>query len=156
MAIHYTHLGHVALRCKDYKAMRDFYVNVLGCEELFHLDNDDGSLWLTYIRVAKAQYVELFPESYQGDNDVHHRSHHHFCFEVDNLPAKIREVEAKGVPVHRGPMDEYPRMKEPYEEYPLGMCGSRCAFVRDPEGNDIELMQFTDKSMQHTNAAHGK
>jgi hypothetical protein len=39
-------------------------------------------------------------------------------------------------------------MEEPYQDYPLGMCGSRCAFIRDPEGNDIELMQFTEKSMQ--------
>ena len=70
MAINYTALGHVALRCRDYQKMLDFYVKKLGCEELFHLDNDDGSLWLTYVRTAKGQFVELFPEDYPGDNDA--------------------------------------------------------------------------------------
>jgi catechol-2,3-dioxygenase len=28
------------------------------------------------------------------------------------------------------------------------MCGSLCAFIKDPEGNDIEIMQFTPDSMQ--------
>jgi lactoylglutathione lyase len=149
MGIKYTHLGHVAIRCNDYQKMLDFYVNKLGFEELFHLDKDDGSLWLTYIRVAKGQYVELFPESYEGNNNVYRRSHHHFCFEVDDLPAVIRLLESKGLPVHTGPIEDYPRMKEPYEGYSPGMCGSRCAFVQDPEGNDIELMQFTGKSMQY-------
>jgi lactoylglutathione lyase len=148
MAIHYTHLGHVAVRCNDYEKMRDFYVNKLGFEELFHLDDEQGNLWLTYIRVAKGQYLELFPESYTGDNDARKRSHLHFCLEVDNMPAMIRVLEARGIPVHKGPVKDYPRMQEPYEDYPLGMCGSRCAFICDPEGNEIELMQFTEKSMQ--------
>jgi lactoylglutathione lyase len=148
MAIRYTRLGHVALRCKDYQKMLDFYVNKLGCEELFHLDDDNGSLWLTYIRVSKGQFIELFPESYPGNNNAHFRSHLHFCFEVDNFSEIIRKLEAKGVPVHKGPVRDYPHLEEPYEKHPLGMCGSLCAFISDPEGNDIELMQFTDKSMQ--------
>jgi lactoylglutathione lyase len=148
MGIKYLGLGHVAIRCKNYEKMRDFYVNTLGFKELFHLNQEDGRLWLSFLKVAKGQFIELFPGGYNGDNHTDDRSHHHFCFEINNYAETIRLLESRGVHVHSGPVSICPRMEEPYEAYDAGMCGSRCAFIVDPEGNDIELMQFTPRSMQ--------
>ncbi len=147
MSLNCVSLGHVALRCKDIEAMRKFYVGQLGCEELFHLDNDDGSLWLTYIRTAQGQYVELFPIDYPGDNDARKFSPHHFCFEVDDFAGYVKTLRERGVTVYDGPYLYHAEMGAP-EARGEGMCGSLCAFIKDPEGNDIEIMQFTPDSMQ--------
>lgn len=146
MAIKYTSLGHVALFCKDYEKMVDFYVNKLHFEEKFHLNKEDGSLWLTYIHAGNGQYLELFPESYDGGNEFRKHSHTHFCFEVGNFARALEALIADGVTVYGGP--EEPELKGPFDSKELGMCGSLCAFIRDPEGNWIEIMQFTPKSMQ--------
>ncbi len=148
MSIKYTRLGHIALRCKSFEAMREFYVDKLGLQEIFHLDNDRGELWLTYIRVSKGQFIELFSESYTGDNKFLNHSPNHFCFEISDYAGTIRSLEAKGIPVYHGPALVAPRMSEPYEDYRPGMCGSLCAFIQDPEGNDIEIMEFTGDSLQ--------
>jgi lactoylglutathione lyase len=147
MSLNCVSLGHIALRCKDVDAMRSFYVGQLGCEELFHLDNDDGSLWLTYIRTAQGQYVELFPIDYKGKNDAREFSPHHFCFEVDDFVGYVKLLREKGVEVYDGPYLYHGVMGAP-EARAKGMCGSLCAFIKDPEGNDIEIMEFTPDSMQ--------
>lgn len=146
MAIRYREMGHVALRCKDYGKMYDFYVNKLHLEEKFHLNNEDGSLWLTYIHAGNGQYLELFPDGYDGDNRFGTHSQVHFCFEVGNFAAALEAIAAEGITIYQGP--EQPVLEPPYEKRAPGMCGSLCAFIKDPEGNWIEIMQFTPKSMQ--------
>ena len=150
MSLNCVSLGHIALRCKDIDAMRAFYVDKLGCEELFHLDNDDGSLWLTYIRTAQGQYVEIFPIDYKGSNDAREFSPHHFCFEVDDFAGYVKLLREKGVTVYDGPYLYHDVMAGNPEDRPKGMCRSLCAFIKDPEGNDIEIMEFTPDSMQIT------
>ena len=149
MSIKYTHLGHPAMLCNRYDETLDFYTNKLGCIKLFDLYHDDGSLWLTYIKIARGQFVELFANKYAYDeNKQKERSFEHFCIEVDDLPASIRFLKSNGVEVYWGPVDMGVKAEEPYEAHLPGKCGSLCAFIRDPEGNDIELMQFTENSLQ--------
>jgi catechol 2,3-dioxygenase-like lactoylglutathione lyase family enzyme len=146
MAIRYKALGHVALFCNNYEVMYDFYVNKLHFEEKFHLNKEDGSLWLTYVHVGSGQYLELFPESYPGENRLLARSHAHFCFEVGNFRSALEEIQAAGITVYDGP--EGAELKGSFDRKAPGMCGSLCAFIKDPEGNWIEIMQFTPMSMQ--------
>ncbi len=65
---------HASLQANDYEAALDFYCNKLGFEQLFELnigqfkdmlqlgehDENDGTPWLTYLRVAPDQYIEMF------------------------------------------------------------------------------------------------
>lgn len=146
MAIKYNALGHVALRCNHFDETYDFYVNKLHLEEKFRLNKDDGSLWLAYIHCGNGQYIELFPDSYDGDNRFATHSQVHFCLEVSDFRAALEMIAAEGITIYNGP--EQPVLNPPYEKKPLGMCGSLCAFIQDPEGNYIEIMQFTPKSMQ--------
>lgn len=146
MAIKYTSLGHVGLRCNHFQETYDFYVNKLHFGEAFHLNKEDGSLWLAYIHCGNGQYIELFPEGYDGDNAFATHSQVHFCFEVGNFRAALEAIAAEGITIYNGP--EEAELLPPYDQKPLGMCGSLCAFIRDPEGNYIEIMQFTPKSMQ--------
>lgn len=147
MAIKYKSLGHVALYCKDYDKMYDFYVNQLGCKDVFHLNHEDGSLFLTYLLAGKDQFIELFPQSYERANTFGERSHTHFCLELATFPLELEAIEAQGITIYNGPEDPQV-LPKPYGAIPQGMCGSKCAFIKDPEGNWIELMQFTPDSMQ--------
>lgn len=148
MSVKYVQLGHPALLCNDYETTLDFYTKKLGFKHMFSLHHEDGSLWLTYLKVSKGQYIELFFSQYSSPNKTAERSFHHFCLEVDDISALMNQLKDKGVEVYRGPVDGGVKMELPAKDHNPGLCGSLCAFIRDPEGNDIELMQFTDKSKQ--------
>lgn len=146
MSIMYKELGHIGIFCKDFDRMHDFYTNKLGCREAFRLYKPDASLWLAYIHVGNSQYIELFPDGYRKDNTFGNRSHTHFCLEVANFQQALETLRKRGVTVYEGP--EGRELKVPGPDKEEGMCGSLCAFIRDPEGNWIEVMQFTPRSMQ--------
>ncbi|MBC8537146.1 VOC family protein [Feifania hominis] len=148
MDIKYTFLGHPALLCNDIEAEKKFYIDVMGFEEAFTLFHDDGTPWLTYIEITDNQFLELFHTKYPSPNRTSERSFHHFCLEVDDMAATLEMLKSKGVTVYRGPVDNGRVMDVPNHDHQPGMCGTLCAFIRDPEGNDIELQQYTPCSMQ--------
>lgn len=144
MALHFTGIGHIALRCKDYDEMYRYYTEKLGLEKAFDLKDENGEVWITYLTVQKGrQYIELFRktkdrtyEKYVGDNRKCNRSNFHACFETQERHPIIDLLESRGLTVGRTPDDS------------TGLCGSYCQFVTDPEGNEWEIMEFTDKSLQ--------
>ncbi len=147
MAIKFKGIGHVALRCKDFGRMSDFYEKTLGLKKAFDLIDENDEAWIRYYRVAPGQFIELFPgvascpnDGYVGDNRKCDRSHFHCCFETPARHEAIADLEGrKGVPVGRTPDDT------------VGLCRSYCQFVTDPEGNEWELMEFTPESLQIVN-----
>lgn len=148
MSIHYTQLGHPALLCNHMEETLKFYTQTLGFRQVFSLEHEDGTPWLTYVQIARGQFVELFYKNYASENRAKERSFHHFCVEVDDMAAVLANLHAKGVPVFCGPVDNGVRMPIPNPDHQPGLCGTLCAFIRDPEGNDIELQQFTKDSLQ--------
>lgn len=144
MAIRYKGLGHVALRCKNLEQELRFYQEKLGLPTAFQLEDENGETQAVYLRVAKGQHIVLVPptqahphEKYVGDNQKKDRSNFHACVEITGRHAVVEEVEGRrGIPVGRTPDDS------------VGMCKSHCLFVTDPEGNEWELMEFTNESMQ--------
>lgn len=59
----------------------------------------------------------------------------HFCLEVTGLDEFCETLKSKGVPV---------------SEISLGMDNSRQAWIADPDGNAIELMEYGSSSLQLT------
>ena len=57
-----TGIAHIALSVHDIAQSRIFYKDFLGFGEPYKLDNPNGSLSLTFIKVNERQYIELFPE----------------------------------------------------------------------------------------------
>lgn len=49
-----------ALKVADVARSLEFYRERLGFAEMMRLNNDDGSLWLVYLRITDTQ-LELFP-----------------------------------------------------------------------------------------------
>ncbi|HZP19745.1 MAG TPA: VOC family protein [Bauldia sp.] len=129
-----TQLAHVALKVKDIKRSLDFYVNRMGFDEMFHL-NRDGKLWIVYLRVTDDQYIELFPDG-EGDQ-VPPRGRtgvDHFCLGVDDLDAVIAQLRKAGIKLTA--------------EKKEGADFNFQAWIADPDGNRIELMQIMPKAMQ--------
>lgn len=153
MAIQYKALVHVAIRANCYETMYDFYVNKLGGREIFHLNHDsrpigkgNENIWLTYICFGKNQYVEMFTDKYAGDNAFGTQSFRSLCIEVGHMVLTLKNLEALNVPIFDAPNGK--RILPPYSEMKPDECGALSAYVRDPEGNWVELQQFLPTSMQ--------
>jgi lactoylglutathione lyase len=129
-----TQLAHTAYRVRDIDKSLDFYGR-LGIREAFRLNRDDGSLWIVYLQINENQFLELFPVATAlvepAPDNV---SYHHFCLQVDDLEQSVAELVRNGVAIDR--------------PIKMGLDGNLQAWIVDPDGNRIELMQIMRDSLQ--------
>jgi len=125
-----TSIGHVAIRVTNFDTALAFYVGKLGFQEMFRLDRE-GKLWIIYLRVTDDQYLELF------DEGVGARAHapeatglNHVCLTVDDIDRAIAQLATLEIPLTR------PKK--------LAIDGNYQAWIEDPDGNRLELMQMAD------------
>ncbi|MCB0116816.1 MAG: VOC family protein [Caldilineaceae bacterium] len=126
-----TDLGHTAFRCHDLDKSLAFYA-LLGLHESFRLYRDDGDLMLIYLHVGGDRFLELFPNGPEPTEPK--GSFMHVCLVSDDLAADVEHLRANGVSIWR-------ELKE-------GKDGNLQAWVLDPDGNPIELMQLVEHSPQ--------
>ena len=131
-----TDIGHAAFRCANIEQSIEFFAK-LGIVEAFRLNRDDGSVWLVYLRVNDDHFIELFPRGTQGSDDNSARAvgYAHLCLAVDDLEATVADLERKGMPI-----DVRPKQ---------GRDNNWQAWIVDPDGNRIELMQMVPDSLQN-------
>jgi len=127
-----TDLGHPALRAYDLDASLEFY-RKLGLTESFRLNHDDGSLMLVYLHVGGDRFLEIFPNGPEPDLS-HVHSFHHLCLLTDDLRATVENLRSQGVTIEQEPK--------------MGLDQNMQAWIRDPDGNPIELMQLSEASPQ--------
>lgn len=127
-------IGHVAVRVKDIEKSLAFYVGKLGFREMFRLDRDDR-LWIVYLRVNDDQFVELFPEAI-GDRAplAEAIGLNHICLTVDDMDDALADLAKHNVPLYRPKKMQVDRNWQ--------------AWIEDPDGNRIELMQMANDGMQ--------
>ena len=127
-------IGHIAIRVKDIDRTLDFYRDKLGFREMFRLERN-GKLWLMYLRVTDTQYIELFPEA-AGDRAPPREANglNHICLEVDSIDGVLADLGKAGIAIAR--------------EKQMGADGNLQAWIEDPDGNRIELMQMDPSNMQ--------
>lgn len=120
-------LGHVAYRVKDLQKTLDFYCKGLGFPEMFRLYKEGtGELWIVYVKVAERQFLEFFPEEFDGQTDG--QSYQHLALHVDDMDKTVEEITSRGITMDIMPMK--------------GLDGNVQAWIVDPDGNRIELMQL--------------
>lgn len=127
-----TDLGHTALAAHDVEESLAFYAS-LGIHEAFRLHREDGSLMLVYLHIGGDRYLELFPGGPTPDEN-RLGSFKHICLLTDDLKGTVETLRQKGVEIQREPKQ--------------GKDGNWQAWLQDPDGNDIELMQLEESSPQ--------
>ena len=135
-------LAHLNFVTDDLSKVIDFYVNKLGMKVKFTLDNKDGQPFGYYFECGNSTFLEFFDQAMaaevwggKADELIIGRRYRHFCLEVIGLDEFCEELKSKGVDV---------------TEISTGMDNSRQAWIADPDGNQIELMEYGHSSLQLT------
>ncbi len=131
-----TDIGHAAFAAHDLERTLAFY-DKLGIREAFRLHREDGSLMLIYLHVAGDRFIEVFPGGPPPDPN-RKGSFMHLCLLTDDLHATAEQLRQSGIAIDREPK--------------LGLDGNWQAWISDPDGNAIELMQLSEDSEQRKTA----
>jgi catechol 2,3-dioxygenase-like lactoylglutathione lyase family enzyme len=126
-------VAHIELRTDDLDAARNFYGHQLGFEEAFKLDRAEGGLMLVYFKVNDHQYIEVFP-GWKGPEQL---VFSHVAFETDNAQQLRDYLASKGV-------------KVPATLHP-GLDGNLSFMIKDPDGHDVEFVQYMPGSLHSRN-----
>jgi lactoylglutathione lyase len=116
-------VAHIALWVHDMEKARAFYKDFLGYGEPFKLDNADGSLALTFIKVNERQYIELFPEKAANTDRLNHIS-----IETDDAEAMRAYLAAHDIKVPA--------------KVGKGRIGNSNFNITDPDGHTVEIVQY--------------
>lgn len=149
----FTSIMHLAFFTDQMEEMRDFYENKLGGKAKIvtkakaYLGSSSGfgklaeldpeKVIIVYIELAPGQFIELFPKNEgQAPFPIPHETlgYAHYSLLVEDIEKAKCELESRGVeidtPISIGPSKTYK------------------FWIHDPDGNKIEVMQFTDESYQ--------
>lgn len=128
-----TGVAHIGLKTNDLSAARNFYGHDLGFAEAFTLDKPGGGLMLTYFKVNDHQYIEVFPDLKDEAED----RLSHICFETTDARALRDYLASRGV-------------KAPDKLKP-GLDGNYSMMVKDPDGHNVEFMEYVPGSLHSRN-----
>lgn len=134
MAAMFKGIAHTAYKVHSLDAALTFYCDGLGFREAFRLNHPEtGKLWIVYLQLGKEQFIELFPVEDDAPLAAGER-YMHLCLECADLRATVEELRRRGVTIRLDVMQ--------------GLDRNLQAWIVDPDGNDIELMQIDPESPQ--------
>lgn len=125
-------LAHVCIGAADLDRAQQFYVDLLGMEIAFEFMRGGERIGF-YLQAGATSFIEVFAERESRKDD--RASLKHFCLEVEDIDALIAKLTAQGVDVSRKK---------------FGADNAWQAWITDPNGLRIELMQYTKDSTQFT------
>ena len=133
-------LAHLNFVTNDLATIIDFYVNKLGMQVKFTLNNKAGTRFGYYFACGDTTFLEFFDQTMAVEmwgGKVQELNigtrYKHFCLEVTGLDEFCKMLKDKGVHV---------------SDISLGIDNSRQAWIADPDGNEIELMEYGYSSLQ--------
>jgi catechol 2,3-dioxygenase-like lactoylglutathione lyase family enzyme len=134
-------LGHVGMAISDLQPALHFYIDQLGLKEAFRINFPDGTPDLIYLRVANTDtFVELFPGR-KKTSPAETSTINHLGLFVKDLQAALHTLKDRGYPL---PDDAFGKAKKNQVD------NSLLYFVKDPDGNKVELSQLPPDSLQVT------
>lgn len=135
-------LAHLNFVTDNLSKIIDFYVDQLGLQVRFTLNNKQDRPFGYYFGCGNTTFLEFFDQAMAnevwGGNLVELTAgtrYRHFCLEVTGLEEYCARLKSKGVEV---------------SAISMGMDNSRQAWIADPDGNQIELMEYGPSSSQLT------
>jgi lactoylglutathione lyase len=138
-----TGIAHLAITVKDMEKSLDFYTRALGFRRAFEIpDPETGKPWINYLYIGNGQFIELFYDGVRDNpwsDDL--RGFNHICLAVDDIHAVAADLQKAGIEVTDGPKQ--------------GSDHNWQAWVTDPDGIRVELMQIDPLSPQSKAAEAG-
>lgn len=156
--------GHLSFNCKNLKKSVEFYCEALGFEQKFSLHYSDfidsmksyspnipkfvinffekrkNRVWITYLEISNGVFIELFDQIgavFSHRSTALHRNYQHFALIVDDIQEKKKKLISKGIEIDI--------------DISLGSDNTYQMWIHDPDGNKIEIMQYTENSLQLVN-----
>jgi len=117
---------HTRIRVRDLERSIAFYRDVLGLEEAGRSVSGRGNHLIFMRDAASGHEVELCLQP-GADDFAFPEDIFHVAFEVSDLRQVGRDLEARGIPFTDGPH--------------YSPDGSALAFIDDPDGYELELLQ---------------
>ncbi|MDD3236654.1 MAG: VOC family protein [Candidatus Gastranaerophilales bacterium] len=119
---------HAMIRVNDIKKSLDFYMKVLGLKPVSELRLDDCTLYYLQNEEGQVQleltHNDTIPEKgYQNGN-----AFGHFAFETESMDEFSKRLQKYG-------------LKYTCKPFMLGVIKSQIAFLKDPDGNEIEIIE---------------
>jgi len=127
-----TGLAHVCFTVADLEASIAFYQDKLGFSHAFDFINNDGKRFGVYLHIGGRNFIELFEGKL--DQPAKGQPYRHICLEVNDIKATASELRSQDVEV---------------SEVKMGSDNSWQAWLTDPDGNRIELHEYTPESKQN-------
>lgn len=129
-----TGFDHMSIIVSDAEKAFDFFHNVLGLEAVERPDLGFPGYWLDLGQGQTLHLMEL-PNPCQGvARPAHGGRDFHFALRVDDLTQWVAWLEEKGIPFTRS------------------QSGRMALFLRDPDGNAIELFECGQSKDSHGSA----
>ncbi len=147
MAIKYKALSQVTLICKHFEETVDFYVNKVGLDKKRDIVDGEGNVVATDVCFANGQILHLCRGEYPSERNEMNRSFIHMCFQLDDYLEGNRDIIRRGTTVYNSRTAKGYPIEDP-DVLRKGVCGCFNSFIKDPDGNDIELQMYTMDSKQ--------
>ena len=126
-------IGHLAYATRDMKATLDFYTGVLGFRHVFSINDDQEKPWIEYLIGPDGRFIEFF--YCNAAAPLRDEGYMHLCLEVADCAAAVAELRSKGIRIT--------------SDVSVGKDGNYQAWILDPDGRSIEIMQLSPSSEQY-------
>lgn len=126
----FRRLAHVCIGAIDLAATERFYVDSLRMEKAFDFTRAGQRIGF-YLKAGDNTFIEIFAEA--DESSAERPLIRHFCLEVTDMDEAIAALQSQGLEV---------------SAKKLGADGAWQAWITDPSGIRIELMQYCDDSSQ--------
>ncbi|HET9333669.1 MAG TPA: VOC family protein [Gemmatimonadota bacterium] len=121
-------LLHTMIRVSDLERSVRFYTDVLGLQEQRRKVLEKADATLVFLGDEAGHHAIELTYNHDGRRYELGNQFGHFALGVSDLEATREELAARGIEFSRGP-------------YRVSEGGSMIAFIRDPDGIEIELIE---------------
>ncbi|WP_187477968.1 VOC family protein [Amniculibacterium sp. G2-70] len=106
-------LHHIAIICSDYERSKKFYTEILGLKILREVYREKRQSWKLDLGIEEDYVIELFsfPNPPQRPSRPEACGLRHLAFGVDDVEAKRKELQQKGLACEEIRLDEFTEKK---------------------------------------------
>lgn len=129
-------MAHAGMNVADMEKTLKFYCGIMGMEHVFSLERNEKP-WIEYVKYGERQFLEFFytyDQKMRLPNMRNYYAVHHLAFCVDDIHEMDKICKENGVKIKTEPL--------------LGPDNTWQMWIYDPDGNELEIMEYTDQSFQ--------